>query len=50
MALCFSVNILYELCTDTCSDVFDDRKTEILDSGTDVPTISTVVTSSLCFY
>ena len=33
-------NILYALCTDTCSNVTDDRKTEILDSISDVPTIS----------
>jgi len=43
-------NILCALCTDTCYNVTDDRKTEILDSVSDVPTISRVMMSSLCFY
>ena len=44
MALCRSVlkedNILCELCAYTCSDVSDNSESEILDSDSDVPTIS----------
>jgi len=54
MDLCKSVmkddNILYALCTDTCSDANDDRKTKILDSVSDLPTILRVTKSPLFFY